>query len=90
MLISALTIMFMLDVRMTFISMAVVPVIFVFSYSFFSKIKETFRLADEAEGRLSTVLQENLTGIRVVRAFGRQAYEVEKFDEKQGIQQTII
>jgi len=81
-LISALTIMFMLDVRMTFISMAVVPVIFVFSYSFFSKIKETFRLADEAEGRLSTVLQENLTGIRVVRAFGRQAYEVEKFDEK--------
>ena len=81
-LITALSIMFALDVRMTFISMAVVPVIFAFSYIFFSRIKETFRLADEAEGRLSTVLQENLTGIRVVRAFGRQAYEVEKFDEK--------
>ena len=34
---------------------------------------------DEAEGRLTTVLQENLTGIRVVRAFSRQEFEVDKF-----------
>jgi ATP-binding cassette subfamily B protein len=79
---AALIIMFSLDIRMTFISMAVVPIVFAFSYMFFSRIRETFRLADEAEGRLSTVLQENLTGIRVVRAFGQQAYEVEKFDGK--------
>lgn len=78
----ALIIMFNLDVTMTFISMAVVPIIFVFSYVFFDKVKEAFRLADEAEGRLTVVLQENLTGIRVVRAFGRQAYEIEKFDDK--------
>lgn len=78
----ALVIMFNLDVKMTFISMAVVPIIFVFSYIFFSKVKEAFRLVDEAEGRLTTVLQENLTGIRVVRAFGRQAYEIKKFDDK--------
>lgn len=78
----ALIIMFSLNVTMTFISMAVVPIIFVFSYVFFAQVKEAFRLADEAEGRLTVVLQENLTGIRVVRAFGRQAYEVEKFDDK--------
>jgi ATP-binding cassette subfamily B protein len=81
-LVMALTIMFSLNVKMTFISMAVVPVILAFSYVFFSKVKEAFRLADEAEGKLTTVLQENLTGIRVVKAFGRQAYEVEKFDGK--------
>ena len=36
--------------------------------------------SDEAEGRMSAVLQENLTGVRVVRAFGQQQREVEKFD----------
>jgi len=38
-----------------------------------------FRIADEAEGSMSAVLQENLTGVRVVRAFGREIYEVEKY-----------
>lgn len=84
MLLVATTLFFMLsmDIKMTLISMAVVPIIFVFSFIFFSKIKVAFQLADEAEGRLSTVLQENLTGVRVVRAFGRQAFEVDKFEEK--------
>lgn len=43
---AALIIMFSLDIRMTFISMAVVPIVFAFSYMFFSRIRETFRLAD--------------------------------------------
>ncbi|MBM7582354.1 ATP-binding cassette subfamily B protein [Caldicoprobacter guelmensis] len=81
-LVMALAIMFSLDIRMTFISIGVIPLIFAFSYVFFTKVRDAFRLADEAEGRLTTVLQENLTGIRVVKAFGRQAYEVEKFDSK--------
>lgn len=79
---STLFFMLSMDVKMTLISMAVVPIIFVFSFIFFTKVKAAFQLADEAEGRLSTVLQENLTGVRVVRAFGRQAFEVDKFEEK--------
>ena len=43
---------------------------------------QRFLAADEAEGILTTTVQENLTGVRVVRAFGREAYEVERFDEK--------
>ncbi len=78
----SLVVMFSLNVKMTWVSMAVVPFIFLFSAIFFTKVKEAFREADEAEGRMSTVLQENLTGVRVVRAFGRQAYEAEKFDER--------
>lgn len=46
------------------------------------KIKKAFKLLDEAEAEMSTVLQENLTGVRVVRAFTRQKHEVEKFDKK--------
>ena len=78
----ALGIMLSLDVRMTLISMLAVPVIFVFAIVFFMRVKEAFKESDEAEGRLSTVLQENLTGVRVVRAFARQEYEMAKFDVK--------
>jgi ATP-binding cassette subfamily B protein len=82
MLTLALTIMLSLDVRMTLISMIVVPFIFTFAIVFFMRVKKAFKASDEAEGRLSNVLQENLTGVRVVRAFARQDYEIGKFDEK--------
>ena len=82
MLTMALIIMLSLDVRMTLISMLVVPIIFAFAIVFFMRVKKAFKASDEAEGRLSTVLQENLTGVRVVRAFARQDYEMDKFDAK--------
>jgi len=78
----ALTFMLQMSVKMTLISMALVPAIFVFAIVFFTKVKKAFKNSDEAEGRMSTVLQENLTGVRVVRAFARQTFELEKFDKK--------
>jgi len=52
------------------------------AYIFFAKVKEVFLVTDEAEAEMTATLQENLTGIRVVRAFARQAYETEKFGAK--------
>jgi len=77
MLLTALLIMFRLSV-----TMAVIPVIFSFAVVFFLRVKKAFKDSDESEGRLSTVLQENLTGVRVVRAFARQKYEIGKFEER--------
>lgn len=77
-----LSILLSLNVKLTLIAMTVVPVIFVAAIVFFVKMRNAFQKSDEAEGRLSNVLQENLTGIRVVRAFARQQYEIDKFDEK--------
>ena len=74
--------MFNLNVKMTMVSMIAVPIIFVFAVVFFSKVKVAFEASDVAEGKMSTVLQENLTGIRVVKAFAREKYEIGKFDEK--------
>jgi ATP-binding cassette subfamily B protein len=82
MLVMALSIMLSLNVRLTLVSMAVIPIIFSYAYLFFLKVQKAFKESDEAEGRMSTVLQENLTGVRVVRAFARQNYEIEKFDIK--------
>lgn len=75
-------IMFSLDVKMAFISMAVVPVIFAFAVIFFVKVKKAFKLSDESEAEMSTVLQENLSGVRVVRAFAKEKFEIDKFEEK--------
>ena len=59
-----------------------VEVIIGYSCYFYSRIGKRFQDADEAEGALSSTVQENLTGVRVVRAFGREKYEIDRFDEK--------
>ncbi|MBQ6959684.1 MAG: ABC transporter ATP-binding protein [Clostridia bacterium] len=77
----ALGYMFSENVKITLISMVMIPGLFLFAWLFFRWVIKNFRLSDEAEGKMSAVLQENLTGVRVVRAFGQQEYEVEKFDQ---------
>lgn len=74
--------MIALDPGLTLVAMAVIPIIFAFAVVFFMKVQAAFQKSDEAEGRLSTVLQENLTGVRVVRAFACEKYEIEKLDIK--------
>jgi ATP-binding cassette subfamily B protein len=78
----ALVVMFSINTALTFVAMAFLPVIFIFSYIFFKNVRRVFKQAEEAEGELTTVLQESITGVRVVRAFGRARFEVEKFINK--------
>ena len=75
-------IMIQLSVKMMFIALVLMPIIFLFSLYFFKRVRKKFKEVDEAEGALSNVLQENLTGIRVVRAFARQDFEIEKYEKK--------
>ena len=76
------TLMFPMSVKISLVAMAFLPVVVSYSLFYYSKMAQRFLAADEAEGILTTTVQENLTGVRVVRAFGREAYEVERFDEK--------
>lgn len=76
-----LPVMLSLDTRMTLISTIVVPVIFVYAYVFFRQVRRRFKAADEAEGYLTTVLEESMNGIRVVRAFAREDYEIARFEK---------
>jgi len=78
----AILMMLSLNKKMTIIAMVIVPIIFIFSYVFFYKIKNTFEKSDTQEGVLTTVLQENLNGVRVVKAFGRQNFEIEKYEKE--------
>ena len=82
MIVVALTVLFRRNARLAAYSMIMVPGLFLFAYLFFKWVVKAFKASDEAEGAMSAVLQENLTGVRVVRAFGQEQREVEKFDEK--------
>ena len=75
----AAAVMFSINVKMTLISMAFLPVLTISSFVYFQYVRRYFTASDEAEGALSTMLQENLTGMRVVRAFGQQKSEIDKF-----------
>lgn len=68
-----------LDTRMALWSLALFPFILGFALSYFRRVRVQFLAMDEAEGRMTGILQENLTGIRVVRAFARQDFEKDKF-----------
>ena len=75
----ALTLMFRIHMPLTLISLILIPPIFALAFWFFHWVQKLFQEADEADGQLSAMLQESLTGVRVVRAFGRQRYESDRF-----------
>jgi len=77
-----LIVMVGLNVELTLYSLAVVPFIFLVSVIFFTKVKKTFLEVEATDSELHATLQENLTGVRVVRGFGRQAYEIDRFKVK--------
>ena len=76
-----LSMIFMLSMnpRLTLIALIPMPVVLLYSLIFHKKIHQGFTDCDENEGKLSAMAQENLTGVRVVRAFGRERSEIDKF-----------
>ncbi len=71
----------LLSLKLALASVAVVPIIVVVSAWFFKKVSKAYEAYQEQEAKLSTTLQENLTGVRVVKAFARQGYEMDKFEK---------
>ncbi|MFI3171050.1 MAG: ABC transporter ATP-binding protein [Eubacteriales bacterium] len=79
-IIVSLCMMWPMNKLLTLISAIFIPIVVLYSSLFFKQIAKKFKEADECEGVLSSVVQENLTGVRVVRAFGRESYELDRFD----------
>lgn len=69
-----------LNVRLALVSVVLVPLIVLISFFFFRRVSAAYEEFQEQEARLSTTLQENLNGVRVVKAFARQDFEREKFE----------
>lgn len=70
-----------LNATLAWVSIIIVPVVIVVSYYFFKRITKIYEAYQEQEAVLSTTLQENLSGVRVVKAFARQDFEMAKFEK---------
>ena len=70
-----------LNVELALVSVVVIPLILLVSLWFFKKVTKAYEAYQAQEAVLSTTLQENLTGVRVVKAFARQEYEKDKFEK---------
>lgn len=84
-IVTSFAMMLSMNVRLSLAVLLFVPIVVVYSAVFYRLIAKRFVTADEAEGELSTVVQENATGVRVVRAFGRERFEMDRFHEKNEI-----
>lgn len=73
--------MMSINIPLSLISIIVVPPIVVVSMFFFKRVSAAYESFQEQEAVVSTILQENLTGVRVVKAFARQQYEISKFEK---------
>ena len=82
MIVFALVCMALMNWKLALVPAVMFPIIIVYSLLFHNSIRERFTACDESEGVLSTIAQENLTGVRVVRAFGREEYERERFEKQ--------
>ncbi|MBQ7993922.1 MAG: ABC transporter ATP-binding protein [Solobacterium sp.] len=85
----ALFSMYNISPQLMMVSGFFIPVIIGYSFWFHKKIGSQFGIVDSEEGKLSSIAQENLTGVRVVRAFGREKYERSRF-EKQNAHYTSM
>ncbi len=81
-IITSFGMMLSMNVELSLVVLLFVPIVVLYSAVFYRLIAKRFIVADEAEGELSTVVQENATGVRVVRAFGREQFEMDRFREK--------
>lgn len=75
----ALPILFSINSELAWYSVPLLPIVLGFSLYFFTQVQKAFKESDESEGRLSGILQENVTGVRVVKAFARQDHEIGRF-----------
>jgi len=81
-LLGMLLVMFYLDWRFTLIALSVTPLLFVVVYSYTHRIKKASRARRKKEGEVVSIVQEVFSSIRVVKAFAREDYEQERFEQQ--------
>ncbi|MEJ7814265.1 MAG: ABC transporter ATP-binding protein [Rubrobacter sp.] len=79
MLIGTTVLLLYLDWQLALVALAIVPVIVVLLVRFVGRIRPLFREVQQTLGKLNTVLQEDLLGVRVIRAFAREDYEMARY-----------
>ncbi len=71
--------MIYINEKLMWVSMIIMPVMFLSSFFYFRYVRKSYTEIEESEAKLTTLLQENLSGVRVVKAFANEKYELEKY-----------
>jgi ATP-binding cassette subfamily B protein len=82
MIFATIIVMFTMDPAMAVAGMCLMPLFAVSGVIYHRIVGKTFKDCDESEGKLQSTVQENLSGVRVVRAFGRERFEIERFQSR--------
>ncbi len=77
-----LVILFLMDVPLTLIALSFTPFLFVFAVVLIRRMHRAFRRNREAKGKLNDRLEDNLAGMKVIKSFANEDYEMERFFEK--------
>ena len=80
-IIISIVVMINLDSMLSIVAISVTPIMFFSTIIYFKRRRAEFELWDETEGKLSTRLQESLTGMRIIKAFGRKNFELAQLEE---------
>ena len=81
-LLGMVAVMFYLDWRFTLIALSIAPVLFLVVFTYTRRIKKAARAVRQQEGQITSVVEEVLSSIRVVKAFAREDYEVKRLEEE--------
>jgi ATP-binding cassette subfamily B multidrug efflux pump len=81
MMIGSLVLLFVTNWQLSLVMVVIVPFTFAVFGNIASRIRPLFKVVQERLARLNTVLQENLVGVRVVKAFVREPYELQRYTE---------
>jgi ATP-binding cassette subfamily B protein len=82
MIFATIAVMFSMDGSMAVAGMCLMPFFAVSGVIYHRIVGKTFKDCDESEGKLQSTVQENLSGVRVIRAFGRERFEIERFSSR--------
>src|SRR5690606_2298630 len=74
--------MYHINQTIKWISLAVIPVYTISSIIYFNKIEKVFNEVEEKESAMMTVIQENVSASKVVKAFANEPFEIEKMEAK--------
>ncbi|MBU0929014.1 MAG: ABC transporter ATP-binding protein/permease [Spirochaetes bacterium] len=80
-LVGSLVVMLAIEWRLALVVFAIVPVLVAFSATFREKFRSAFRRNKETMAAINERIEESVSGVRVVRAFGNEGFEAERFDE---------
>ncbi|MBS3811736.1 MAG: ABC transporter ATP-binding protein [Halanaerobiales bacterium] len=81
-IVGTVIILFSMSVRLAFMSLIFTPILLIFGYLFMKKMHKAFRKTRENKASMNDKLEDNLAGIKVIKAFNNEDYEMERFSEK--------